>query len=206
MKSLAVATLLVLACVAATRPAATHNVASPDMPGLILRVDPAFTASNRSASRSPTRPTPSAASSSTPRPTASCAGMVIVQFERVQPGSAFRFDFPATPPRRFGAQVYAASAGLFDEAQSAARSPDREAAHTRRFLAERRLWPAQVWKVARLTRVADPQGLSEVIIFYRENADLAFPAGIPANGGALDASESERLFRALADSIQAVSG
>ena len=202
----AAALLVLVACVAATRPAATHNVASPDIPGLVLRVDPAFTALD------PLRFPIADATDAERRifvdaaPDGVVRRMVIVQFERVQPGSAFRFNFPATPPRRFGAQIYAASAGLFDEAQSAARAPDREAAHTRRFLAERRLRPAQVWKVARLARVADPQGLSEVIIFYRENADLAFPAGIPPNGGALDAAESERLFRALADSIQAVSG
>lgn len=207
MKSFAAAALLILgACAAATPPAATHNVASPDIPGLVLRVAPVFAALDplrfpiADATNAERRIFVDAAPDGTVR------RMVIVQFERVQPGSAFRFDFPATPPRRFGAHVYAASAGLFDEEQSAARAPDREAAYTRRFLAERQLRPATVWKVARLARVADPDGFGEVIIFYRENADLAFPAGIPPNAARLDEAERERLFRALADSIEAVSG
>jgi hypothetical protein len=32
-------------------------------------------------------------------------------------------------------------------------------------------------RTARLARVADPDGLSEVIIFYMENADADYPAG-----------------------------
>lgn len=209
MRSATPAALLIFAvssCAAETRPAPLHTVVSADIPGLVMRVASSF------AALEPLRFPIAGATNAERRifvdsaPDGVVRRMLIVQFEKVQPGSAFRFNFPATPPRRFGAQVYAASAGLFDEEQSAARAPDREAALTRRFLADRGLKPARIWRVARLARVADSQGLSEVIIFYRENADTAFPAGVPVEGGALGEAETERLFGALEQSIRAVSG
>jgi hypothetical protein len=40
-------------------------------------------------------------------------------------------------------------------------------------------------RTARLARVADPDGMSEVIIFYMENADADYPAG-PLQGADAD--------------------
>lgn len=208
MKAVHAAAFLVFAVAASVAEPlpAHHTVTWPHIPALALRVDPAF------AALAPLH-FPIAGATDAERRIFVQVGrdgvvrrMVILQFERVQSGSKFRFRFPATPPRQFGKQIYAASAGLFDEVQSAAQAPDREAALTRRFLAEQRLKPARIWKTARLARVADANGLTEVIIFYRENADDAFPDGIPSGGAALSQQETERLFRSLSESIEAVTG
>ena len=133
--------------------------------------------------------------------------MVVVQFEQVQPGSSFRFVYPSTPPRRFGAETYRAGAFVYDDEAAAAATPDREAARTRAALAASGHAPPRLWRVARLARVADPQGLSEVIIFYMENADGDYgPGPLPgadADGdltleGAARAAMFDRLERAIA--------
>ena len=136
--------------------------------------------------------------------------MVVVQFERVQPGSDFRFVFPSTPPRRFGDQVYRAGAFAYDEEQAAAEQPSREAARTRAFLTDRGFTVPRYWRVGRLARVSDPAGLSEVIIFYFENGDSAFAAAPPprdADGDfVVDEAERERLLSRLETVVEVLDG
>jgi hypothetical protein len=129
--------------------------------------------------------------------------MVVVQFEKVQGGSDFRFVFPSTPPRRFGAQVYRAGTFAYDDEAAAAAEPLREAGRTRRFLAEHGLSAPRFWKVARLARVSDPKGLSETILFYMERADEGL-AGRSSDSGdiALPPEESARLFAALEAAVR----
>jgi hypothetical protein len=129
--------------------------------------------------------------------------MVIVQFEKVKEESDFRFVFPSTPPRRFGAQTYRAGTFVYDDSAMAEAEPDREAARTRQHIGENGFLPAKVYKVSRLARVADPEGLSEVIIFYMENAEREFPDALPTE---LPAEERERLFRALEAAVTVVHG
>jgi len=129
--------------------------------------------------------------------------MVIVQFEKVREESDFRFVFPSTPPRRFGAQTYRAGTFVYDDSAMAEAEPDREAARTRQHIGEHGFLPAGVYKVARLARVADPEGLSEVIIFYMENAEREFPEKLPEE---LPADERDRLFRALEEAVTVVHG
>ena len=106
--------------------------------------------------------------------------LVIVQFETVKPGADFRFRYPSRPPRQLGAETYRSGTYVYDDQAAATAAPDKEAARTRAFLAQHRLAPARVYRVARLARVADAQGLSEVIIFYMENADRDFaPVPLP---------------------------
>lgn len=132
--------------------------------------------------------------------------MVVVQFEKVQPGSDFRFVYPSRPPRRFGAETYRAGTFAFDEARAAAETPLREPGRTRDFLTRHDYRLPRIWKAARLARVTDAEGLSEVIIFYLEAADAAFPEGVPADGIDLPEEESARLFRELERAVQVVSG
>ncbi len=139
-------------------------------------------------------------------PDRSIRRMVVVQFERVQEGSDFRFVYPSRPPRRFGASTYRANASAFDDAREAAADPGRESGQTRRFLSSLGYRLPQSWKVARLARVTDRRGLSEVILFYLEPADVDFPQGLSADGSELSPQESARLFRELEASIGIVSG
>jgi len=137
--------------------------------------------------------------------------MIVVQFEQVQPGSSFRFVYPSTPPWRFGAETYRAGAFVYDDAAAAAAAPDREAARTRAALAASGYAPPRLWRVARLARVADPQGLSEVIIFYMENADGDFgPGPLPgadADGDlTLEGAARAAMFDRLEGAVAAVRG
>src|SRR3954463_5347361 len=103
--------------------------------------------------------------------------MVVVQFEKVRPGSDFRFVYPATPPRRFGSQTYRFGTFAYDDAKAAAGNRVKEAGQTRAFLKAAGYTPPRLYRVARLARVTDPKGTSEVIIFYLENADAHPPTG-----------------------------
>ena len=61
--------------------------------------------------------------------------MVVIQFEKVRPGSAFRFHYPSTPPRRFGDETYRFGTFAYDDAAAARARPDKEPGRTRAFLA-----------------------------------------------------------------------
>lgn len=136
--------------------------------------------------------------------------MVVIQFERVQPGSDFRFVYPSTPPRRFGDQVYRSGAFAYDEAAAAAAQPLREAGRTRAFLQGRGYVLPRYWRAGRLARVTDPDGLSEVIIFYLEAADADYAAAPPvldADGDiVLGAAEREAMLVRLETAVEAVRG
>jgi hypothetical protein len=132
--------------------------------------------------------------------------MVIVQLETVQRGSDFRFVFPSTPPQKFGNETYRWGTFVYDDAKAASEKPDREPGQTRRLLTAHGLKPPRVLRVARLARVAHPDGLSEVIIFYMENADADFPSLRDPDGVSVEPDESERLFRTLSGAIEVIRG
>jgi hypothetical protein len=135
--------------------------------------------------------------------------LVIVQFEKAQPGTDFRFRYPAKPPMQFGADVYRFGAYAYDDVRAAAASPGKEAALTRDFLRDKGYTPARLMRVARLARVSDPQGLSEAIVFYMENADRDYPpgplAGADEDGdAALDEAAAAGIFARLRSAIRVV--
>lgn len=103
--------------------------------------------------------------------------LVIVQFETVQPGATFRFLYPAKPPARFGDETYRFNAYVHDDQAEAVKSPAKEAGLTRPFLIAKGFKVPRLFRVARLARVSDRDGMSEVIILYMENADADFPSG-----------------------------
>lgn len=134
--------------------------------------------------------------------------MVIVQFEKVQPGSDFRFLYPSEPPHRFGAQTYRYGTFAYNDANAARREPNKEAARTRTFLRANGYQPARLYRVARLARVTDPKGLSEVIIFYMESADANPPAGKPDEDGdyAVTGAEAAALTARMQRAVRVVRG
>ncbi len=135
---------------------------------------------------------------------------VIVQLESVVPGSDFRFRYPATPPETLGRKTYRFSGFAFDDARDAAAAPGKEADRTRALLLQQHLKPPRVWQAVRLARVHDPYGLSEVIIFYLENADSHFAPGPLPNAdedgdAPLDAATKARMLAALRRAAQVIS-
>lgn len=134
--------------------------------------------------------------------------MLVLQFEVVQPQSDFRFVFPPVPPRRFGPHVYRSGAYAYDDAAAARRAPALEAARTRAALSQQGLQSPRYWHVARLARVADPEGRHEVIVFYMENADARYPRGLvdvdEDGDGLLDAAETARMWQALERAVKVV--
>lgn len=155
-----------------------HVLTSHADPALVLRIDPAFT-------ELPPLIFPIESLTNAERRIFVDTGndrvidrMIVVQFERAQDGSDFRFVFPSTPPRQYGDNVYRFGAFIYDDAVAAARAPDREVGRTRALLEGQGYTPARYWRTARLARVSDPEGLTEVIIFYQENADADYPNGL----------------------------
>lgn len=100
--------------------------------------------------------------------------LVILQFETVQATSAFKFVYLPKPPAAFGMQTYRFGAYVHDEEAEAAHSPLKEAGLTRAFLLAKGFKLPAVFRVARLARVANPDGKSEVIMFYMEAADADY--------------------------------
>jgi hypothetical protein len=103
--------------------------------------------------------------------------MVVFQFERVRGGSSFQFVYPAKPPFTFGSDVYRIGTYVYDDAAAAKASPGFEAAVTRETLESDGYLVPRFLRTVRLARVADSNGLSEIIIFYFESADPDFPSG-----------------------------
>jgi hypothetical protein len=103
--------------------------------------------------------------------------LVIVQFERVRPDQSFKFVYPSTPPYTFYGTTYRVGTYVYDDKQDAANAPNRESGATRQALAMQGYVIPRFYRCARLARVASPDGRSEIIIFYNENADSAYPAG-----------------------------
>ncbi|HEX5006637.1 MAG TPA: hypothetical protein VFV70_05960 [Hyphomonadaceae bacterium] len=138
------------------------------------------------------------------------ARMIVVQFERAQESSDFRFVFRPSPPRRFGDNIYRFGAFVFDDAAAATQAPDREAGRTRVFLQSRGFRPPRFWRIARLARVSDAEGLTEVIIFYQENADAHYPnglAGVDEDGDLpITGDEQEALARRMEAAVRPIRG
>ena len=134
--------------------------------------------------------------------------MVIVQFEKVRPGSDFRFLYPSKPPRQFGAEIYRYGAFAFNDVEAAAKMPKKEPGLTRAFLKRAGYKPATLYRAARLARVTDAKGLSEVIIFYLENADANPPTGKPDEDGdyAVEGAEREALTARMEQVVKVVRG
>jgi hypothetical protein len=103
--------------------------------------------------------------------------VVVVQFEHVRPGESFKFVYPSTPPYTFYGTTYRIGTYVYDDKQDAANAPNRESGATRKALAKQSYVVPRFYRCARLARVASPDGQSEIIIFYNENADSAYPAG-----------------------------
>jgi hypothetical protein len=137
--------------------------------------------------------------------------MIVVQFEHVNSGSGFRFVYPARPPRQFGAQTYRFGTYVYDDARAAEAAPDREAGRTRALLLAHGLRPPRLLRTARLARVSDASGTSEIIIFYCENADRDYPAG-PLSGAdedgdlSLEGAASDSLATRMEAAIRPISG
>jgi hypothetical protein len=134
--------------------------------------------------------------------------MVVVQFETVRPGSDFRFRYPATPPRKFGAETYRFGTFAYDDAAAAKAKPDKEPGQTRAWLKAAGYKSPRLYRVARLARVSDAKGLSEVIIFYLENADARPPTGQPDEDGdwAIEGADKAALTRRMEQAVRALHG
>lgn len=137
--------------------------------------------------------------------------LVIVQFESVQPGASFRFVYPSRPPAQFGAQTYRFGSYVHDDEGEAARLPAREAGLTRALLIRKGFRLPSVFRVARLARVADQNGTTEVIIFYMEAADVDFPIRPRPQADedgdvALGEAEAQLLFTRMKSVVIPVSG
>jgi len=137
--------------------------------------------------------------------------LVIVQFETVRPGAGFRFVYPPRPPAEFGAQTYRFGAYVHDDETEAAKLPAREAGLTRNFLLKDGFKVPSAFRVARLARVTDQKGMSEVIIFYMEAADVDFPIrpfpGADEDGDlTLDEAEAQSLLARMKSVVTPMSG
>ena len=134
--------------------------------------------------------------------------MVIIQFEKVQPGSDFRFLYPSKPPRRFGAETYRFGTFAYNDEAAAKHEPGKEPGLTRAFLHQAGFTSARMYRVGRLARVTDPKGLSEVIIFYMENADANPPAGKRDEDGdyELTGDEAAALTARMEQAVKVIKG
>jgi hypothetical protein len=135
--------------------------------------------------------------------------LVIVHYETVNPGAKFSFVYPAKPPAEFGAQTFRFFAYVHDDEQEAVKSPDAEAGITRAFLVGQGFRVPRLFRLARLARVADRDGQSEVILFYMENADADFASG-PLPGAdedgdlMLDAASTAAILERLRSAVHPV--
>jgi hypothetical protein len=134
--------------------------------------------------------------------------MVIFQFERVRADSSFKFVYAPKPPFTFGGNVYRLGTYIYDDQAEAKASPGLESEATREALTGAGYGVPRFFRTARLARVADPTGSSELIIFYLEDADADFPAGLlpgaDSDGDlALKGSDVETLLRRMEYSVTA---
>jgi hypothetical protein len=178
----------------------------PTDPALVLHVDPAFKPLPslqipiESLTLADRRIFVDAADNSSIR------RLVIVQYETVRPAANFKFRYPPKPPAEFGATTYRFGAYVYDDRAAAEKDPAKEAGITRKLLQSQGFKPPRFFRVARLARVADPAGASEVIVFYMENADADFADGILVGADEdgdlnLDAAAAQGLLARLKSSI-----
>ena len=167
---------------------------SPDQPKIRLQVDKAFTAL-------PVLAFPIRGDTWVERyifvdggPEKTIRRMLVVQFEHVQVGSPFRFVYPPRPPIQWGSAVYRHGAFTADNAKEIAEHPDLEVARTEAYLASKGYTVGNWWRVARLARAADPEGKTEIIVFYQEEV----PAGSAGKADEdLREIEAQGLFKRL---------
>jgi hypothetical protein len=168
---------------------------SPDQPKIRLQVDEAFTAL-------PVLAFPIRQDTWVERyifvdsaPDKSVRRLVVVQFEHAQVGSSFRFVYPARPPMRWGSAVYRHGAFTADDAAEIAEHPNLEVARTAAYLTSKGYKLKSWWHIARLARVADGQGKTEIIIFYQESLAAPPSSALPGNADEdLPGKEAQRLF------------
>jgi len=138
-------------------------------------------------------------------------GLIVIQFESVKPGSTFKFVYRPRPPAKFGDDTYRFGAYIYDDAKEASAAPTMESARTREFLVRQGYRLPRLFRTARLARVTDEKGQSEVIIFYNENADADYAGGVLPNTDAdgdlvLDAKDAAALFNRLKSAIHSSVG
>jgi hypothetical protein len=128
--------------------------------------------------------------------------LVIVQFEHAQFDSPFRFVYPPRPPMKWGSAIYRHSAFTTDNAAEIAAHPDLESGRTQRYLNSKGYKLGNWWHVARLARATDPEGKSEIIIFYQELLTLP-PGDAPSgsNDSDLPENEEQALFGHLESAV-----
>jgi hypothetical protein len=98
--------------------------------------------------------------------------LIVVQFEHVRAGVAFKFIYPPEPPFVFGADTYRLGTYVHD-----VKDPAREAGATRAALEKQGYALPRLFRTVRLARVADSDGTNEIIVFYNEDADADYPPG-----------------------------
>jgi hypothetical protein len=135
--------------------------------------------------------------------------LVVEQFERVRPGESFRFVYPPKPPFAFGGETYRVGTYVYDDAKASGSAPDREAGVTRAALLKQGYVLPRLFRTARLARVADSDGMSEIIIFYLENADEQYPTGALTGAGddgdlPLKGAAAEALLGRMSSAISVV--
>jgi hypothetical protein len=137
--------------------------------------------------------------------------IVIVQFETVPPGADFKFVYPPKPPAEYGDTTYHFGAYVYDDAAAASRSPDKEGGITRAHLIAHGYKLPRLLRTARLARVSDHEGKSEIILFYMEAADADYPPGpLPgadADGDlSLDPAAQQQMLERLKAAIRPIAG
>jgi hypothetical protein len=135
--------------------------------------------------------------------------LIVVQFEHVRPGASFKFVYPPKPPFAFGGETYRLGTYVYDDAKDSAAAPNRESGVTRAALLKQGYVLPRLFRTARLARVADPDGTSEIIIFYNENADAQYPAGPLAGADedgdlGLKGAEADALLKRMTSTLSVV--
>jgi hypothetical protein len=128
--------------------------------------------------------------------------LIVVQFEHTRVGSAFRFVYPSRPPLQWGDAVYRHGAFVEDDAAEIQDNPGLEVDQTRAYLKAQGYQSGNWWNVARLARVADPEGKTEIILFYQEALTPAQSGSPPASGSDLPESEAKALFERLNTAVK----
>jgi hypothetical protein len=152
----------------AVRHVTGNALVSPDQPKIALHVDKSFTAL-------PVLAFPIRRDTWVERycfvdsaPDKAIRRLVVVQFEHTLDGSAFRFVYPSRPPMTWGGAVYRHGAFVAEDSSEAAANPGLEVDRTRQFLEGKGYRVGDWWNIARLARVANADGKSEIIVFYEE--------------------------------------
>jgi hypothetical protein len=100
---------------------------------------------------------------------------------------------------QWGSSVYRHGAFTANDAAEIAEHPDLEVARTEAYLTSKGYKLGHWWRVARLARAADPQGKTEILIFYQE----ALPAATASAKADEDLPEKEaqELFARLNSAV-----